>query len=278
MVFYARNHPIAHSIDGYLQQILQEKYPNKNVRVFNAAITGSTILQSKWNYERLKKYKPDWIVSMDGVNEPKSIKPTETVKQLLTNDWKNDPSNKFPISFITSLTTKSAFLNTTKKFLFFNKQEWKKATYDTIRTKWINAEPQTLVYDREDENITAAVDTFMRTLESFKADLINDNQKHLLFIQPHLSIRNIHRIDSIERATFNYYTSLDYAPTNQYYQTLYRAAMDKYAEDSSIYHMVWVLQSRQRAFVDYCHFTKELNEKIAEKISKYILKKESVTP
>ena len=87
------------------------------------------------------------------------------------------------------------------------KQEWNKVTYDTIRTKWMYTEPEILVYDTADKNITAAVDTFMQTLESFKADLIKDNQKHLLFIQPHLSIRNIHRIDSIEMAVFNLKTS-----------------------------------------------------------------------
>lgn len=269
------NHPIATSIDGYLQSYLAERFPNKEVKVFNAAITSTTVLQSQWNYNRLKKYNPDWVISLDGVNEPKSLKKGSTVREYLINDWKNDPANKAPITYYTAVTRRSAFLNSVKKNLFFSRLNWRRANNQTIQKKWLNTHPLPLKYGTSDKDADNAVDSFFVTLENFRSLLIHDNQKHLLLIQPHLSLRNPRKIQELEKAVYSYYSTLDnYIPTNYYYQTVYEKARRKYPSDSSIFLMDWVHESKDWAFVDYCHFTAEMNQKIAEQIGKYIIEKE----
>ena len=270
------NHPISSSIDGYLELYLKDKMPDKNVKVFNAAISSTSIVQSMRNYERLKKYNPDWIITLDGVNEPRTFKSGQSINQQLIIDWENDPSNNFPISFYTYLTRKSAFLNTVKKYIFFLRLKWRRNKNDEIQQKWINWDRTELVYDSSDKYISNAVDTFLFNLESFRKILSDDKQKHLIFIQPHLSLRDTNKLKNIEKGVYNYYTSLGDSGTNQYYKLLYRNADEKYADDSSIFLMNWVHESDNWAFVDYCHFTKEINSAFAEKIGHYMLYKDVV--
>ena len=266
------NHPISTSIDGYLEKYLAERIPDKKVKVFNAAISSTTVLQSQWNYERLKKYSPDWVISMDGVNEPKSIAPNYSVKQYLIDDWKNDPSNNKPITTYTALTRMSAFLNSAKKNFFFSRLKLRRANNKVIQDKWMNATPLELKYDTEDPTISNAVDSFLMSLDAFRDLLVKNQQQHLLLIQPHLSRRNTNKLKDLEHGVYNYYTTLlDYAPTNQYYQIMYDKATEKYSNDSTIFLMNWIHESDKWVFVDYCHFTKELNEDIAMRMGDYII-------
>ena len=66
-----RDYPYEKSIAFLLQQKLQLLIPGRKIKVFCAANSGFSVYQDILQYRRLKsKYKMDWIISMDGVNEP----------------------------------------------------------------------------------------------------------------------------------------------------------------------------------------------------------------
>ncbi len=258
-------HTISTSIDGYLQEILQRQMPDKKVRVFNAAVSSATILQSRWNYKRLKKYKPDWVVSMDGVNEPKAWTFKGSLKDHIHREWRNDPQNNFPISFYTAITQHSAFFNFLKKWWFFKRLEIRRAANknggSAIRKNWIDQDPGKKML-ANDKRISAAVDSFLYHLLLFEKDLESDKQKHLLLIQPHLSMRNTSKLLNSEQAVFNYYCSLGYMDTNTYFEMLYKKARDMQLNSMENVHD-WNFE----VFVDYCHFTSRANEQIAMDIA-----------
>ena len=59
-------HDFSNTIEFYLQSLLKESFPDKNVRVFNASVGSHTMAQTISNYERLRHLNPDWVISMNG--------------------------------------------------------------------------------------------------------------------------------------------------------------------------------------------------------------------
>ncbi len=68
-------YPLVHiymdqTIDFYLEQKLQAKYPGKNIEVINAAVTGYQVFQhTAYILTELLDYDPDLIIFMDGAND-----------------------------------------------------------------------------------------------------------------------------------------------------------------------------------------------------------------
>lgn len=278
------DYPWNENIAFYLQQLLQEKMPGKKVRVFNAANTSYTIEQSYLRYLQLSSlYKMDWVISMDGQNNPPSLAADETVLDFVRKDWQQNPAHKFPMKWILPLTRHSAFVNKLKQTIFHVKQQ--NRTQKNIESNyprlgfWLNATSPVLRFKRVDESTDRAVNSFYGQLIQFDSVLNARNQKHLLLVQPHLIFRDSLMMNNTEKALLHYYRhAYNDSAMNSYLleiRTRLKAKIPN-ADSSTIQLMDRFDHISQPVFVDYCHFTKEGNLLIAKNLMQYILKKEAL--
>jgi hypothetical protein len=275
------DHPIEESIDGYLEKMLQEKLKDKKVRVFNAAVSGHSIYQSHMRYIELSKYKPDWIVSMDGVNEPSSLKETETILSYLQQEWQDNPAQNLSgdASFFKKLRPASYFL--LSRYVYnFRENKRVDNVLDSVnyfREKWLK-QPSSLKKTPVDKSIEHAVTSFFENLVDYKNTLQKQQQNYLLLIQPHISQRDTTKLEDTEKATYNYYLDQQKSTMNTFYELTYEKIGKKTGPENNIYLMKNVSAWSGQVFVDYCHFTKEANKKIAAEISQYILSESNDRP
>ena len=266
------------NIAFYLQQYLQEKMPGKKVRVFNAANTSYTIEQSYLRYLQLAgQYKMDWVVSMDGQNNPPVLSPGINVLDEVKKDWQQNPSRRFPINLVISLTSHSAFINTFKQFLFHNKQSARLTTNAKNkfprREYWMKNNSPSLQFKKPDDSTGLAVELFYRQLLHFDSTLTARNQKHLLLVQPHLIFRATLLMNETEKALLNYYR---YAYNNPSTNTFLKQLREEFSNKIRSHHTSVQLLSqadtlRSQVFVDYCHFTITANQFIAHHIMQHIM-------
>ena len=276
------DYPWNENIAFYLQQLLQEKMPGKKVRVFNAANTSYTIEQSYLRYLQLSSlYRMDWVISMDGQNNPPSLAADETVLDFVRKDWQQNPAHKFPMKWILPLTRHSAFVNKLKQTIFHFKQQNRTqknidANYPRAEF-WLNYSSPALHFKNIDDGTNRAVNSFYDQLIRFDSVLNVRNQNHLLLIQPHLIFRDEKLMNKTEKALLHYYRqAYNDSATNCYLQEIRNRFKTKVPNgDSTIQLMDPFDHISQQVFVDYCHFTREANQLIAENLMQYILKKEA---
>lgn len=274
------SHPVADSIDGHLERILQDSFPGRNVRVYNAAVSGFALAQSHLMYERLKHLEPDWIISLDGVNEPTSLEPGETAQERLRIRWENHPVNRFPFRQARFLMSRSAFFFLAGELAFFRA--------GIIRNPGnTEQDPEVLAFwlrkgahqppDRagqDDAGETRAVDAFFQQLEAFRRALLADGQKHLLLIQPHLSLRNPGKMTEIERGLYNYYTHTDLSSGERFIKTIHATLAARFPHDGAVFSIRAAHEREGWFFLDYCHLTSEANRLIATELAERILHRE----
>lgn len=272
------DYPFNENIAYYLQQLLQEKMPHKTVRVFNAANTSYTIEQSYLRYLQLAPvYKMDWVISMDGQNNPPTLPRGGNVLEKIKEEWLQNPSRKFPLNLIISLTSRSAFINSLKQYLFHLKQSARisaniKSNYPR-REFWAKSSFSPLQFHKKDDGTERAVQSFYEQLAQFDSLLSSRNQKHLLLVQPHLIFRDTLLMNSTEKALLNYYRSaFNDSSVNSYLQQLRIEFNDRISLDNfSVQLLSQTDTLHDQVFVDYCHFTSSANRFIAYKIMQHIL-------
>ncbi len=277
------DYPWNENIAFYLQQLLQEKMRGKKVRVFNAANTSYTIEQSYLRYLQLSSlYKMDWVISMDGQNNPPTLAADETVMDFVRKDWQQNPAHEFPMKWILPLTRHSAFVNKLKQTIFYVKQH--NRTQKNIDTHypradfWLKNSSPALHFKRIDIGTNRAVNSFHDQLILFDSVLNSRNQNHLLLVQPHLIFRDSLMMNNTEKALLHYYRqAYNDSAMNSYLLEIRTRLKEKVpnADSSTIQLMDRFDHTSQQVFVDYCHFTKGTNRIIAEYLLQYILRKEA---
>jgi len=281
-------HDMAHAIDGYLEAFLQKQLPEKRVRVFNAAVVWSSIVQSRLMYEILRPLHPDWIISMDGMNEPTVLSEGASTYQDLMSRWKTHPVNTFPFLYGRLLMRNSALCFLVGEYFFFRSgiiRNTKNTRQDeaTIRL-WLQ---QTENLNPVDSNKTElpdpeaqrrAEEEFLRHLWSFHQILSQDQQKHLLLIQPHLTLKAPDKFTRIEHALVNYYRSVFPEYPHSFIKAIYDRVHLDFDANPHIITMDAVHHWDEWIFVDYCHFTREANRKIAQEIGHYIVSEGNYIP
>ena len=275
---YRYNENIAY----YLQEYLQEKMPDKKVRVFNAANTSYTIEQSYLRYLQLAaQYKMDWVVSMDGQNNPPVLSPGKIVLDEVKSDWKQNPSKKFPLKLVIALTSHSAFINSFKQFLFHSRQSARLSSNlkNNFPRKgyWIKNNSPSLKFKEPDDSTRLAVGLFYQQLFQFDSLLTARNQKHLLLVQPHLIFRNTSSLNETEKALLNYYRYAYNNPSTNTFLTQLREEFPKKAgsRNNSVQLINQTDTLSSQVFVDYCHFSLAANRFIAHLIMQHIILAES---
>ena len=159
------DHIPGETIGGYLQKILQQQMPGKKVKVFSAANPAHAAFQSMKRYELLrKKYKMDWVISLDGQNDPASLNIAETAYDFVKHDWETNPKFELPLKFIIPVTSHSALATYMKLGLF--KLKLNSRVHNAVsnnfplRTKWGNAQSSPVKYPANSDNVNRAVDSF----------------------------------------------------------------------------------------------------------------------
>jgi hypothetical protein len=268
------DHTISESIDGYLKTYLQRNLPNKNVRVFNAAVSNHGISQSFNRYKTLEKYNPDWIISMDGVNEPSQLENNKEIDSYLRQNWENNPTQKMPLTRTFFMMSNSALYYKLAKFKYYFLNEKRKRqkldSLDINRIYWSKIKSGPISFEIENQQLLQnALTTFKQELLNFDSYLNQKNQKHLLLIQPHLAFRDTNSLKMVEKSVFNYFSNYhDDSKRNTFLKGIYN--FSGYTSHN-IHSMEKMHSWKDWLFVDYCHFTKGANERIANEIGQYIL-------
>lgn len=272
------DHPYYETIAWYLQQQLQQKMPQMKVRVFNAANSSYTLEQSRLRCEwLLKKMQPDWVISLDGQNNPPVLTDGQSVLSIVKKDWESNPTKKFPLTWIIPLTSHSAFVNSLKQFVFHRKSENRieKAVSEGFpeRLKWMQKPALVVQTDTVSTGVQKAVDNYYREWIGYDDMLTAKKVKHLLLLQPHILFRNQQQLDSTERALYCYYThEWNQANKNGFLLKLRSQFIEKAAGHSHLAILNQLDSLQQQVFVDYCHFTRSTNQYVASLLCDSILK------
>lgn len=278
----AEDYPAKQTIASILEKKLQLAMPSKRVKVFNAANSAYCISQVIKRYQKLNtKYKADWIVSLDGNNEPVFTSEDSSVWNLISRDWKDNQTFKFPLKYVIPFTSHSAFINQIKQSLYHFKLSRRikknKETDFPAKLKWSAVKDQSLLYATDSFFAQKMTDTFYYYLNKFDTILSNANQHHLLLIQPHLSLRDATVMNTTEKALFNYYCYSSNNPVfNSYYRKIY-SLYDSLAKNKSTIQLLQDMHSlKEQIFLDYCHLTPDANEYLASYIADIITNKRPI--
>ena len=260
------DYPWNETIAFYLENYLKENIKDRNVRVFNAANTSYTIEQSLKRYEILSaKYRIDYVVTMDGQNEPPLLEANETVFDYLRKDWANRPTKKLPLNWIIPLTQHSAFAYQIKQQSFHRRAEQRLKQNSPRRQFWYEQPFAGFNFSDPDKRTEKAIDAYFNMLQTYRNVLENKGQQGLLLLQPHLIFRDSSRMNLTEKAVQHYYGTAYNDPATNSFLRLQRLGWEKIAATGDPYlaNMNWADSTAIPVFTDYCHFTPEMNKQVA---------------
>jgi hypothetical protein len=273
------DHPYEENIAAYLQNVLQEKYPSSNVKVFNAAVSGFTISQGFLKYESLARdYNFDWVISMDGVNECDTLGGDSQEDERAYNRtyWASFPFNSAPLKYIVPVTQHSAFFSILKQELYYIRLKAKMKRNEIQgfpeRKIWADQGREPLLFAEGDQRVDLSHRAFIREMLAFEARLKQDGKKYLFLAQPYLAFKDTSLLTGEENALNNYLRKADY---DKYKITFLKKTYDSIdvisKNDLHIQNMSGVHKWPGWTFVDYCHFTRTANEKIARELANFIV-------
>lgn len=268
-------HPIPDAIDGLLEAELRRALPGRPVRVFNAAVASHALPQSMGRYRSLRdRLDPDWVISMDGANDPHSLGPGETVFEFLRQSWERHPIHRFPIRQARLAMRNSAAVFLAGEMLFFRSgliRTPRNSRQDPdVLSRWLQSSAQAPTEPLPGEDVQRAVDEFVETLTAFDDLLTTDGRAHLLLVQPHLSWRNVEQLAGEERALWNYYFTVS-RQRDMFLRELQRRAQALHRKRPAVVGMDGVHDWPGWVFVDYCHFSRDANRRIAAELARAIL-------
>ena len=260
------DHAKATSIDGYLEEILNRN-KDKKYRVFNSSVAGHAAWQAFEKAKKLSRAYPfDWVISMDGANEPKIIPEGKTSRFLTEELWKVHPTKTPPLSDQISWMENSALVFCLFRWKYAMNESGKaenneKALHDKQMEYF--ALKGKVKYLRDENVVSSGLLSFQKTVLEEDAFFESKKIRHCHFIQPHLSLRNTNVLDSVEQSVFNYYCTVQNDTNN----TLFRSVNELKFTSPTIVSLKPMHDLPYWVFVDYCHFTNKANLYIAQKIA-----------
>jgi hypothetical protein len=277
------DHPYEETIAAYLQKDLESNFPKKNIKVFNAATSGYSIEQNFARYQLLSKTCDfDWVISMDGINEPALVEGNEPPFYFSKKYFSEFPFKEYPLKYIIPVTQHSALFLIIKQELYYFKLGGRVARNKKNdfpeRKFWMQQHTKPVLFDTTDIRVKNAVNRFLNKLYAFDSFLQKHQKKHLLLIQPFLPLRDSIVFTPEEQAIYNYFKlEMNDPHQNQFMKSIYDSINSISALNMNIQNMTAVNSWQGWTLVDYCHFTQSANKKIAERLSNYIIRGGSVT-
>lgn len=255
----AAPYPVVHiypdeTIDAWLEKYLKPKYPQQNIEVINAAVTGYMVFQhTGYILNELLDYNPDIMIFFDGVND--HYFNDTTYHYYLQNRyqfWK--PRLQTPT--LGGLTT--YFMHWLSKYSGFARgyMAWK---LNRDAQKNDAKRPVNNMYGGKNEVIEThkkiAPKQFLRAIETNLCILKNHGVKALVCLQPMLVLRDSSLFSPEEKAFY---------AENLYARILYPTVLDE-LKDVTSRHEVPMLDvntdfnhpahKQKQLFIDYCHLT-----------------------
>ena len=276
-------YPIRHiypdeTIDAYLEKMLSLKYPDYNIEVINAAVTGYQVfLHTQYILTELLDYDPDLVIFFDGANDHYTNNPEfDCYRDFCYQFWKprlqNPSIGGLFDYFIMHLSKHSGLAHS-----YF---AWKlqKDAAKNCRQKDLH-----IGYKDNNQLISqhrlAAERQFLRSIDINLLILKNYNINAIICLQPMLVLRNKDLLSQEET---------DFLHRDDRVQILYPIVRDELMSLTNKHQvpfidMIPVFNSesykKKQLFIDYCHLSPEgskltaeaLFPKVEESIKKYIL-------
>jgi hypothetical protein len=271
------DHPYNETIAFFLEERLRRVYPGKRVRVFYAAVSGFTLEQGIAKYKALsKKYDFDWVISMDGVNECDTLEAEgpEAEKAYSRAYWASMPFHRFPLNWIVPITQHSAFFDLCKQEIYRVKMRARVRKNEgsgfALRNFWASRAELRLLTALSDLRVLRSTDAFLRQEREFAGLLEREGKHYLLLVQPYLAFRKTSVLGQEEMALNRY---LRENMNDRYKHAFLREvnySVEQIGDSLHIHTMSGVERWPGWVFVDYCHFTKMANERIAAELADYI--------
>lgn len=280
------------TIAHVLEQILNTTapIPGKRIRVYNTAVWGYAYQHLLNRYvAKLRRYKPDLIVSLDGANElPMICRLTEDWNYFEEGQYNNILREIFRYewpglaSYLTLWLKNNTYFVTylwTGKDLF---QELSKDAFEATLarsggigaahpdpSKTSAAESAEMLSQRADEN----VGTVVRIVENYHSVMENDGVPHIIALQPWFWLSKKPRSEK-EKILEQLQLYKDYygVPSDKMYKLL----IDKIIESAQNkgYFVVdfsgYFDDVSEWVFTDWCHLTAEANYLIAKELANLI--------
>lgn len=271
------------SISHYLETYLNGSLIGKKVTVFNAASSSYTLAQSMLRYQELSnRYNFDFVVSLDGQNDPPALNKGETSLQYIKKDWEDRPSNHFPASWLVFLTQRSAMVYQLKQQFYHwrttNKKRRNAEKNFPRREFWARQPIDTFSVSQHLERVDQAVDSYFKTLNEFAEYLNKNNQSFVLMLQPHLIFRDSTVTGTGERAVLSYFSHYNNdSIKNGFLLQQRKTWKERFPTNDGNFLLVDTADRLgEEVFVDYCHFTPSMNKFMARFIGEKILAKAGV--
>jgi hypothetical protein len=285
------DHAYEETIAFFLERTLKRRYPGKRIRVFNAAVSGFTLEQGMSKYMELsKRFDFDWVISMDGVNECDTLEAGRrgALQAYSQAYWAAMPFHRFPLNWIVPITQHSAFFNLLKQGVYHlrlsGRMQRNQRQGFPERSLWAHAVPEALLSAGGDDRVRRSAETFIREEIGFAGELKREGKKYLLLAQPYLAFRDGAVLGEEELALSHY---LRAAKNDGYRHAFLRAVYEGIDGPDSLrgfagihgignsgelhIRTMWGVEKWPGwVFVDYCHFTKSANERIADELAEYI--------
>jgi hypothetical protein len=274
------------TISHMLEKILNATapIPGKKIRVYNTAVWGYSYQHLLFRYvTKLRKYKPDIVVSLDGANELLAV-------SAPTKDWDYFREGQFNgilrqifaydgpglASYLTLWLKNNTFLMT---FLWrgadpFQSMEAGMRTHRGLVPGQDSTEANATISSEERQRMVAErVGAVVRVIEDYHSVLENDGVPHILALQPHLYLSKKPRHDWEQKVE-----SLE--EHKQYYgvpsDELYKFIIDRVTE--SAHRKQYFLadfsdyfdDTSEWVFTDWCHLTAGANYLIAKELANII--------
>lgn len=257
--------------------------PGKTIRVYNTAVWGYAYQHHLMRYvSKLRRYRPDLVVSLDGANEIPLV-------SKLDPDWQYFQQGQFNnilqaifaydgpglSSYLTLWLKNNTFLMT---YVWSGKDIFQELNTEVHHHKGVlkqseNRGPAKRSVEEASRLVDRNIAEVVRVVEDYHSVLENDGVKHIFALQPwfYLSKKPLNEREKA-LSSVNGYRQYYGVPSDKMYQLIVEkikqsAAQKKYfvADFSNYFDDVseWV-------FTDWCHLTAGANYLIAKELSNLI--------
>jgi len=271
------------TISYYLERELNARYPSRHWEVINAGVPAYRLHQDLARLlSVVLRYRPDYVISIDGVNDMESIlsAPVHYDPYLVDERMVDFDELANPAGF-TSLRVLASNWLRRESALAHSLQDWiaerRTARYvartalpdplkDPVRWEDLTAEQQ-----RHYRGSAAQLDAYARLVRQIHAILAVDHVEDLFVLQPHLA--TTHKPLTGTEPVLNELTRRRRGNLYVYgFATLYPRLADTLSADAPVtgYRFLNTIGAfdgmRDQAYTDFCHLTPQADRVIADRI------------
>jgi hypothetical protein len=273
---------ISHVMERILN--ISELIPGKTIRVYNTAVWGHAYQHDLLRYiTKLRGYKPDLLVSLDGVNEinPVSV-PVKEWNYFREGQYNGVLREIFSYdgpglaSYLTLWLKNNTFLMS----IFWNgadllqsMEAGNRLHRATVPSDLKKFQASEITPEERSAMLSDNVSTVVRVLENYHSALENDGVPHIFALQPllYLSKKPRNEIEEKIEATEEHQQYYDMSTAD-----VYKFIIDtiKLSSEKKGYILVdfsdYFDQASEWVFTDWCHLTSGANYLIAKQLSNVI--------